>query len=66
LASEACASLLKARAIGNPMDDGSGTQLVRTEQLAYLDSHDDLEERQGAGEGLDRLVLELSGGLPAA
>jgi len=48
------------------MDDGSGTQLVRTEQLAYLDSHDDLEERQGAGEGLDRLVLELSGGLPAA
>jgi len=47
--------------------DGAGTRLSLTEQLAYLDGHDDLDQRiEGTAEGLDRLVLELSGDLPAA
>jgi uncharacterized protein YndB with AHSA1/START domain len=46
--------------------DEAGTRLKLTEQLAYLDGHDDLEERiRGTGEGLDRLVLELAEDLPA-
>lgn len=45
--------------------DASGTHLVLTEQLAYLDGHDDLAERiRGTSEGLDRLLLELAD-LPA-
>jgi len=37
-----------------------GTRLVLTEQLAYLDGHDDLEQRRhGTEEGLDRLVAQL-------
>jgi len=45
----------------------SGTRLKLTEQLAYLDGHDDLDERKrGTDEGLDRLVLELAKDLPAS
>ncbi len=41
--------------------DGDGTRQVLTEQLAYLDGHEDRDERQrGTAEGLDRLELELS------
>jgi uncharacterized protein YndB with AHSA1/START domain len=47
--------------------EGEGTRLKLTEQLAYLDGHDDLEaRRQGTDEGLDRLALELAGELPVA
>lgn len=47
--------------------DGSGTLLRLTEQLAYLDGHDDLEERRrGTAEGLDRLAHEVEVGLPTA
>jgi uncharacterized protein YndB with AHSA1/START domain len=47
--------------------EGPGTRLVLTEQLAYLDGHDDLaQRREGTEEGLDRLALELSGDLPGA
>lgn len=47
--------------------DGSGTRLLLTEQLAYLDGHDDLDQRMlGTGEGLDRLLLEVETGLSAA
>ena len=46
--------------------DGSGTLLRLTEQLAYLDGHDDIEERiRGTAEGLDRLLLEVED-LPVA
>ena len=41
----------------------SRTHMIYTEQIAYLDGHDDLQERiRGTGEGLDRLVLMLSEG----
>lgn len=47
--------------------DGNGTRLQLTEQLAYLDGHDDLALRKlGTGEGLDRLLLEVESGLPVA
>ncbi|HEX2083891.1 MAG TPA: SRPBCC family protein [Xanthomonadaceae bacterium] len=37
-----------------------GTRMVYTEQLAYLDGHDDRAERvRGTEEGLDRLGLQL-------
>jgi uncharacterized protein YndB with AHSA1/START domain len=40
--------------------DGAGTHLKLTEQLAYLDGHDDLDQRiEGTAEGLDRLALEV-------
>jgi len=46
--------------------DGAGSRMVLTEQLAYLDGHEDLHERiGGTNEGLDRLALELSGDLAA-
>ncbi len=46
--------------------DGTGTRLLLTEQLVYLDGHDDLVERvQGTSEGLDRLVLEVEQEPPA-
>jgi uncharacterized protein YndB with AHSA1/START domain len=36
----------------------TGTDMVYTEQIAYLDGHADLEQRiHGTGEGLDRLRL---------
>jgi len=36
----------------------SGTDVIYTEQIAYLDGHADLEQRiHGTGEGLDRLRL---------
>lgn len=42
-------------------EDGDGTRQVLTEQLAYLDGHEDRDERmRGTDEGLDRLELELS------
>ena len=38
-----------------------GTRMVYTEQLAYLDGHQDLAQRvRGTEEGLDRLALMLS------
>lgn len=38
-----------------------GTRMVYTEQLAYLDGHEDREQRvRGTQEGLDRLALLLS------
>lgn len=41
--------------------DGAGTLMQLTEQLAYLDGHDDLAERiAGTSEGLDRLELEVA------
>lgn len=47
--------------------DASGTNLLWTEQLAYLDGHEDLQERiRGTGEGLDRLMLDVTADLPAA
>ena len=47
--------------------EGTGTRLQLTEQLVYLDGHNDLEERiGGTGEGLDRLVLTLAEELPTA
>lgn len=47
--------------------EGGGTRLQLTEQLAYLDGHDDLVLRKlGTGEGLDRLLLEVESGLPVA
>ena len=46
--------------------DGSGTRLRLTEQLAYLDGHDDLaERRRGTEEGLDRLALEVEDSPPS-
>ena len=40
-----------------------GTDMVYTEQVAYLDGHDDLEQRiLGTGEGLDRLRLLVEAG----
>lgn len=47
--------------------NGAATDMVYTEQIAYLDGHQDLEQRiHGTGEGLDRLRLavERPGGLP--
>ncbi|MBP2159596.1 MULTISPECIES: SRPBCC family protein [Asticcacaulis] len=47
--------------------DGDGTRLLLTEQLAYLDGHEDRDERRrGTEEGLDRLELDLQEGLPKA
>lgn len=47
--------------------DGDGTRLILTEQLAYLDGHEDRDERRrGTDEGLDRLELELMDGPPKA
>lgn len=41
-------------------DTPSGSTLKLTEQLAYLDGHQDLEQRRrGTEEGLDRLLLEV-------
>jgi uncharacterized protein YndB with AHSA1/START domain len=41
----------------------SGTAMVYTEQLAYLDGHHDLEQRiHGTAEGLDRLGLLVNTG----
>ncbi len=38
-----------------------GTRMVYTEQLAYLDGHEDRAQRiRGTEEGFDRLVLELT------
>lgn len=45
----------------------AGTLMVYTEQIAYLDGHQDLEQRiHGTGEGLDRLrlMVERGSGLP--
>lgn len=40
---------------------GAKTHMRYTEQLAYLDGHDDLDQRiKGTNEGLDRLALELA------
>ena len=37
-----------------------GTRMLMTEYIAYLDGHEDLEERiRGTNEGLDRLDLEV-------
>ncbi|MBR0647545.1 SRPBCC family protein [Plastoroseomonas hellenica] len=44
--------------------DGAGTRMVFTEQVAFLDGHQDPAERiRGTEEGLDRLRLELSGAM---
>ena len=41
-------------------DDSAGTFMRMTEQLAYFDGHDDLEERiHGTREGIERLALEV-------
>ena len=46
--------------------EGAGTHLKLTEQLAYLDGHQDLDQRiEGTAEGLDRLGLQLADDLPA-
>ncbi|AEG93244.1 SRPBCC family protein [Ramlibacter tataouinensis] len=38
----------------------TGTRMIYTEQIAYLDGHHDLEQRiHGTGEGLDRLRLHV-------
>lgn len=43
----------------------TGTRMSMTEYIAYLDGHEDLEERiRGTNEGLDRLELELQVELP--
>lgn len=40
----------------------AGTDMVYTEQIAYLDGHQDLEQRiHGTGEGLARLRLAVEG-----
>lgn len=42
--------------------EGRGTRMVFTEQIAFLDGHEDPAERiRGTEEGLDRLRLELPG-----
>jgi uncharacterized protein YndB with AHSA1/START domain len=41
--------------------DGEGTAMRFTEQLAYLDGHDDFDQRvKGTNDGFDRLHLELA------
>lgn len=41
-------------------DTAAGSALKLTEQLAYLDGHQDVEQRRrGTEEGLDRLLLEV-------
>jgi uncharacterized protein YndB with AHSA1/START domain len=41
-------------------DTPGGSTLKLTEQLAYLDGHQDIEQRRrGTEEGLDRLLLEV-------
>lgn len=41
----------------------SGTKMVYSEQLAYLDGHQDLPQRiHGTGEALDRLRLQVDAG----
>ncbi len=43
----------------------TGTRMLMTEYVAYLDGHEDLEERiRGTNAGLDRLALELQAALP--
>lgn len=43
--------------------DSDGTLMMYTEQLAYLDGHQDLAERmRGTNESLDRLVLHMQRG----
>jgi uncharacterized protein YndB with AHSA1/START domain len=42
--------------------DATGTLMVFTEQVAFLDGHNDREDRiRGTADGLDRLALELDG-----
>jgi uncharacterized protein YndB with AHSA1/START domain len=42
-----------------------GTCMRFTEQLAYLDGHEDLDMRiKGTNDGFDRLALEMSSALP--
>jgi uncharacterized protein YndB with AHSA1/START domain len=44
----------------------AGTRMLVTEYIAYLDGHQDLEERiRGTSEGFDRLELELQSALTA-
>ena len=44
---------------------GMGTSMRFTEQLAYLDGHEDLDMRiKGTNDGFDRLALEMSNVLP--
>jgi uncharacterized protein YndB with AHSA1/START domain len=44
----------------------AGTRMLVTEYVAYLDGHQDLEERiRGTSEGFDRLELELQSTLTA-
>jgi uncharacterized protein YndB with AHSA1/START domain len=44
----------------------AGTRMILTEYIAYLDGHQDLEERvRGTTEGFDRLDLELESALTA-
>lgn len=44
------------------LPDPRGTRMVYTEQLAYLDGHEDRAQRlHGTQEGLDRLGLYLAG-----
>ena len=41
----------------------SGTRMLMTEHISYLDGHEDLEARiRGTNEGLDRLDIELRTG----
>jgi hypothetical protein len=38
-----------------------GTRMLMTEYIAYLDGHEDIDERiRGTNEGLDRLALVLA------
>jgi uncharacterized protein YndB with AHSA1/START domain len=49
-------SLVSVQFEPNPV----GTRMLMTEYIAYLDGHEDLEDRiRGTKEGLDRLDLEL-------
>ena len=43
--------------------EGEATFMRMTEQLAYFDGHDDLEDRiHGTREGIERLALEVEAG----
>lgn len=53
-----CVSLVTVEFFASPR----GTRMVYTEQLAYLDGHEDLAQRvRGTEEGFERLALALSG-----